>query len=310
MVPRKYLLRKSVLKRITHVLTCILLIFTLSAATIYKAGSTGSENRITPSDHCDGGSCCIMSDCSCPNCDGRGEPGGICDDCGGDLCSHCGNCYSCGESPCPECRLYCYDCGSLNLCATCNGCLDCGYNRKDGCPECGSVLAPAALRNHEVIVENVPVPLFSADGRDFFLFAPMSVPTWSVFNLILTAAGVILSIFTILRAFLQKKEEFNNLDAEAEKIMEKESALTGDFLAAVDNENLYSERRRLTALIIKYLLSFCAALLLLLTQNFKGAVAIFDIWSVLHAAFFTGIIISGHLVFKTHKKEVQSECFS
>ena len=56
------------------------------------------------SDCCDGGDCCIYNDCTCPNCEGRGEPGGVCERCNYALCKNCGNCYSCGISPCPICR--------------------------------------------------------------------------------------------------------------------------------------------------------------------------------------------------------------
>jgi len=55
---------------------------------------------------CDGGDCCILNDCSCPNCEERGEPGGECERCGSDLCENCGNCYTCGTSPCPVCIVY------------------------------------------------------------------------------------------------------------------------------------------------------------------------------------------------------------
>jgi len=155
-----------------------------------------------------------------------------------------------------------------------------------------------------MIVEDDPIPLFSADGRDFFLFAPFGIPTWSIFNLILTVAGAVLSIITVIHAFIQKKEEFNEVDKYAAKIMAGNTAQNEELLVFIANEDQYNKRRRLTALVVKCVLSFCAVLLLILTQNFKGAVAVFDFWSVAHTAMFAGIIISGRLVFKKHREEL------
>jgi len=270
MQPQRYFTKKEVVKRVLMFLTTISLITTLSAVTFYSAAST---NRVIPSENCDGGDCCQSSDCSCPNCAGNGE--------------------SAGE-PAGDCTL----CGGARLCGTCNGCLDCGYNRFDDCPECSGLLLPEENSRGDVTVEDDPVPLFFVNDRGFFLFAPMGIPTWSVFNLILTAAGIFLSIITILRALYQKREEFTEVDKCAAKIMSGDSANKDELLIFIANEDNYNKRRRLIAFAVKYVLSFAAVLLLLLTQNFKGAIAIFDFWSAVHLIMFTGIIISGFLVFK------------
>jgi len=225
-------LKRASIKRFLLTLTTISLIVAVSAMTSYNAGSV---SRVIPSDYCDGGDCCVTSDCSCPNC------------------------Y--GQSHLP----------------------DGGFHQ-------------------EVTVEDFPVPLFSADGRDFFVFAPMGIPAWALFNLILTATGLILSILIVLRALRQKKDEFNEFDEQAAKLMNNSCAQNEKLLSFVESEDLYSRKRRLTALESMYILSFGAALLLILTQRFNGSIAIFDFWSVFHAVIFGCVIMSGRLVFKKFER--------
>jgi len=186
------------------------------------------------------------------------------------------------------------NCDGGNCCLS----IDCSCTNCDN----GEMTAQADNIHYDVVIEDEPIPLFSSNGRDFFLFAPMGVPSWAIFNLILTVTGVVLSLITVLRALRQKKEEFSEIDRQAAKFMEDDSIMTEEVIGFIENENLYTSRRRLIALVIKYVLSFAAALLLILTQNFKGVVAVFDFWSAVHAIMFTGIIISGRLVFKKHRK--------
>jgi len=187
----------------------------------------------------------------------------------------------------------------------CNG-DECCLSNDCSCPNCTGIVVPGSFP--EVIIEDYPLPLFSAVGRDFFLFAPMGVPTWSIFNLILTATGILLSILTILRAIKQKKDEFNEINEYATKLMTDDSAKNEELLAFIAKDEHFIKRRRLIALVIMYIFSFGAALLLLLTQNFKGAVAVFDIWSVVHAVMFTCLLISGNFVFKKFRKEQIKIC--
>jgi len=278
MHPRRYFTKKAVVKRIVFILTAIVLITVVSSVTFYSASGAG---RVIPSESCEGDDCCLKSDCLCPNCTGHGEPDGDCTRCGG-----------------------------KRLCGTCNGCLDCGYDRDIECIECGNQTVPAENKFtgfagfSEVTVEDDPVPLFKINDRSFFLFAPMGIPTWSIFNLILAVTGIFLSLLTIIRALCQKREEFTEVDKCAAKIMSGDFANKDELLVFIANEDFYNKRRRLVALAVKYILSFASVLLLLLTQNFKGVVAIFDYWSAAHSIFFTGIIISGRFVFKNFREEL------
>jgi len=183
------------------------------------------------------------------------------------------------------------DCCTGGECCTDNDC---------SCPNCtahgNDTLSDGGF--NEVTVEDDPLPLLSGKTNDFFMFAPMGVPTWSVFNLALTSAGILLSMLMIFRALLQKKQEFDEIDEAAYKIMTDNSTRDDEMLVFIENDERFTKRRRLFALGVKYVFSFSALILLFLTQNFKGIPALFDVWSPTHAALFAGIVISGSFVFK------------
>lgn len=257
----------------------------------------GSASASWLSRCCDGGECCIENDCRCPQCYGRGEPGGVCDDCGGELCDNCGNCGNCGVSPCPVCRV-CPDCGSHNLCGACFGCLDCGTGREPGCPECGD----NALINAENDSVEPHTPLLTVGGLDVFLFAPPGVSAWAILSLLLTVAGVIVSVSVIVRAVRQKKDENKVID-EHSSILRNVDAFDNEKVArVVEDKERYNKRRRLGALSVMYFFAAAAVLLIILVQDFKGVIVLFDWWVIPHAALFSGVIISGMYVFRRYEE--------
>jgi len=235
MISQSHIIKRRIAKRLLFILTAITLVLVLSAMTFYTAGA---DNRLIPSEHCDGGDCCTSSDCTCTNCTAH----------------------------------------------------------------------PGYASYPEVIIEDEPIPLFSADGRDFFLFAPMGIPTWAIFNLIATAAGILFSLLTIFKAIKQKKHENNEVDEYTAKLVADNNAENEELLAFIENEDRYNRQRRLIALIAMYVLSFSAALLLILTQNFKGAVALLDFWSVAHTVILACLLVSGSLVFKKYRRELLEIC--
>ena len=295
--------KSYLIKKYLYIFIAVLLIMTLSSMTFINMASAA---RVIPvSSCCDGGDCCILSDCECPNCEDRGEPGSICGRCGGDLCANCGNCYDCGTSPCPLCRDYCFNCGSFNLCHTCFGCLDCGHNQDPECPECGEepLLISEADDNiyRELTIEDSPVPLFSAAGFDFFLFAPFGMPSWAILSLLLTLAGIVFSFIVIIRSARQKERENKEFDERTAKLSGVNSLENVQLLSALENEERFIRQRRLWALIALCFLSFSALLLLVLIQDFRGVVVLFDFWVVIHLALFSGILICGKLAFKRYE---------
>ena len=186
---------------------------------------------------------------------------------------------------------------------------DCCTDIECSCFDCCDNLSLTGFEG-EVAVEDEFIPLFSSDIPNFFLFAPFGMPTWAIFNLLLTAAGVLFTVITVARTLYQKKSENDEIDEQTKQIMIKNSLDSEGLLDIIENDEIYCRRRRLIALTVMYVLSFAAVLLLLLTQNFKGIIAVFDIWSVIHAIMFAFILSSGRLVFKTHGKELSQTCIS
>jgi len=256
---------------------------------------------------CDGGDCCIENDCSCPQCYGRGEPGGVCPDCGADLCPDCGNCPDCGTSPCPACRV-CPECGSHNYCSTCFGCLDCGHGREPGCPECGDnetvVLATDTDTGTDtgVDIDDTGTPLFSIGGVDIFLFAPSGISSWAILSLVLTALGIGFTVFVIYRAVRQKKDENDAIDEHSALLRNIDSFDNEKISRVVEDKERYNKRRRLGAFSLMYIFAAAAVLLIILFQDFKGIIVLFDWWVIVHAALFTGVLVSGKLVFRKYEE--------
>jgi len=297
------IIKSGSFKRFLYIMTAVLLIAALSSMTFITASSADRGAPRSPC--CEGGSCCILSDCECPNCEDRDEPGTACSRCNGDLCANCGNCYECGTSPCPLCRDYCFVCGSFDLCETCNGCLDCGHNRDANCPDCGEELLPVNDFGNDAfpdfIIEDGPVPLFSVGGLDFFMFAPPGMSAWAILSLVLTISGIIFSIVITILAIRQKESEHKEFDERTSELYSVNTLENLQLLGALENEEQFNKQRRLWALVMVYLLSFCAVLFLLLLQDFRGVIVLFDRWVIVHSIIFAGILVCGKLVFKRYE---------
>jgi len=291
----------------------IMLIGLLSFITFYEAtavspGDLRNNSNVIPSDHCEGGECCIMSQCSCPNCVGRGEPGGICDDCGIDLCDNCGNCPLSGISPCPVCRDSCFSCGSTNLCEICNGCLDCGHNRVPDCPGCCEILyIQTDIRNdlNDTPLYDLPVVLFNDSSFEILLFAPFGMSAWAIVNILLTIAGMVFTFIAIVRAVGRKKSENDEVDKYV-ALFNIDSYIDTQTIVVLNDSERYDKQRRLGAFIAMYTLSIGAVLLVVLLQDFTGAIALFDWWTVVHTVLFAGILILYRLVYIKHETKNDS----
>ena len=247
--------KRKPLKRIFLFATVIFLITVLSQATLFSALSV---NNVTPSDHCEGGDCCIRSECSCPNCEGRGVPGGICEDCGDDLCTNCGNCCTCGTSPCPECR------NQIN----------------------------------EVSIDDEPVPLIAIGNSGILLFAPFGVASWAISNLLLTAAGLVCAFIVILKAVRNKRNENSILSNRINHLSNRNLHNNEYAIEMIGSHERSSKRRRLSLMTVMYVLSFGSVALLMVFQNFRGIIALFDWLTAIHILLFAGVLVSGGFVFR------------
>jgi hypothetical protein len=239
---------------------------------------------------------------TCPNCGGAGEAtGAFCD-----LCASCGSCLGCGYAciDCCDAGRRCGECCCLlcgDFCDTCGGCPECGEGCDPECPDCGD--APVAVRAsyyQEILdIEDEPLPLFNIFGAPIFFFAPIGMPSWAILNVLLTIAGFVLSVVTILRAVSQKKTENKNVDNQYSAMLRNVDSFNNDtFFTLLKHKDQYNKRRRLFALVSMYILSIGALILLLIVQNFRGVIALFDWWVIIHAILFIGVIICSKLVFR------------
>jgi len=181
--------------------------------------------------------------------------------------------------------------------------LDCGYNRDPECPECSEETLVITDYYSETTIDDEPVPLFSAAGLDFFLFAPFGIPAWAILSLIFTIAGIVFSFFVIIRTARQKKEENKAFDERSAKLHSVNSLENMQLLGILESEERFIKQRRLWALVMTCFLSFSAVLFLVLMQDFEGIVVLFDWWVIIHSVLFAGILICGKLVFKKYEFE-------
>jgi len=145
-------------------------------------------------------------------------------------------------------------------------------------------------------------PLFDLFGTPVFFFAPVGMPSWAILSVLLTIAGILLSIVTILRAVSQKKTENKNIDNQCSAMVRNVEKFNDDiFVDLIRHKERYNKKRRLAAFVSMYILSIGALIFLLIVQDFRGVIAIFDFWVIIHAILFIGVVICSMLVFRDSK---------
>jgi hypothetical protein len=199
--------------------------------------------------------------------------------------------------------LVCAICGG-ELCGTCDGCLECGDGRDPECPECGDVGEWVAI---ELDIEEAdtpladPILLFSVGSTPIYLFAPAGTPYWAILSLLLTVAGVAVVTVTFIKAVRQKKDENLEVDEHVAMLHNLDS-YDNDYVTNIaEGKERYNKRRRLWALTMMYALSIGAVLLLIIVQDFRGVIVIFDWWAIIHAILFAGVILCRFLTFRTYE---------
>jgi len=153
-----------------------------------------------------------------------------------------------------------------------------------------------------------PLPEQAKAGINFLLFAPFGTAAWSIFNVVLTLTGVVLAIITVIRSLRRKKEENSEIDKQTASLFSADPYIVTQTLYLPDDFELFNKRRRTGMLAAMYVLSIGAVLLLILVQDFTGAIAVFDWWSIIHSIVFACIVICGKLVFRKNEKEGSLIC--
>jgi len=151
-------------------------------------------------------------------------------------------------------------------------------------------------------IEDEPLPLFNLFGSPVFFFAPIGMQSWAILNVLLTIAGIVLSVVTILRAVNQKKTENKNIDNQCSAMVRNADSFNNDiFVDLLKQKEQYNKKRRLGAMISMYVFSIGALILLLVVQNFRGVITLFDWWVITHTILFSGVVVFSKLVFRKYE---------
>jgi len=156
------------------------------------------------------------------------------------------------------------------------------------------------------------------NGTPVYLFAPWGTPSWAILSLLLTVLGVIISTFITTRAIIQKKNEnasiagFTGLDLNDDGMKKKKfpgsffnSGILSSYNGLFSVEKSKNERRKLTYLGTQIVLVIFTIILILLVQDFRGIIVLFDWWVLIHSALFGAIVYCGVKVPGKHRKQIK-----
>jgi len=119
--------------------------------------------------------------------------------------------------------------------------------------------------------------------------------------LLLTVLGIGFTFFVICRAIRQKRDE-NDVVNEHSAILRNIDSFNNEKVSrVVEDKERYNKRRRLSAFSLMYIFAATAVLLIILFQDFKGIIVLFDWWVIVHAALFAGVLVSGKFVFRKYE---------
>jgi len=181
--------------------------------------------------------------------------------------------------------------------------MECGHNRDPLCPECGGEPAPVAEPLDDPF-DSEPALMNYSDGRiNILLFAPFGTPAWAILSILVTIAGIVVTLQTVISTVRQKIAENKTLDRYISASSGADSYVLTQTLVVPDDYEVYNMRRRNGMLAAMYILSIAAALLILLLQDFNGVIVLFDRWVIVHSILFAGILICRKMIYRKNKKE-------
>ena len=134
--------------------------------------------------------------------------------------------------------------------------------------------------SEEFKISDIVTPLgtISLGGRDIIVFSPVSHPSWSLVNLILTVLGVTLVLLTGARAFIQKRR------------VNKEMAGT-----EIVEDTL---KHRVWWFATAAVAAIGMTIMFAITQDFRTDMVLMDWYTLVFTAAFALTLVSGGLVFK------------
>ena len=136
--------------------------------------------------------------------------------------------------------------------------------------------------NPPVAVEYQEIPLFAGNELSYFV--------WALWNLLLSVAGVVLAIMTVINVLMKLRTDCrNNENAEVNRKNKEEERKT-------------NTGRRLLILAVP-LLAIIALTLFLLTQDMKKLMVLVDRWTIVHAVLFGAAMVCYIFAFNRNDDE-------
>jgi len=115
---------------------------------------------------------------------------------------------------------------------------------------------------------------------------------WSLLNLIMSLIGIILGIFTGVRAILINKKELE--ESEIEEVLEDE-----------EYERQENTKRKFRWLAITFIMAIAGVILFILTEDMRLPMVLVDRWSILNATILTLEVVA--VVFSLKRKQHVSD---
>jgi len=142
-------------------------------------------------------------------------------------------------------------------------------------------------------------PRTSIFGRQFLLFALPEVDSWALLNLLMSIAGIILVVITVIRLLAHKIKE-------DKKVHDRISNSSNEDFENPEN-NDPSKKFRLTWFAAGAVAALTAVIVFLLTQDITAIIALADWWTIIHIAILTVVAVSYVVVFKGKKSAQDNE---
>jgi uncharacterized membrane protein len=142
------------------------------------------------------------------------------------------------------------------------------------------------------IYESAP-PLASINGIPLLLFALPGISSWALLNLVMSIAGIILVVITIMRLLTYKRKE-------DKKVHDRiNSSFNEEFENPESNDS--SKKIKLTWFTAGAVAALTAVVVFILTQDITAIIALADWWTIVHIAILTVVVVSCVIVYRGQK---------
>jgi NADH:ubiquinone oxidoreductase subunit 6 (subunit J) len=142
-------------------------------------------------------------------------------------------------------------------------------------------------------IEDPESPRAYIYGIPLLLFAPPGISSWALLNLMMSIAGVILVVITIIRLLTYKRKE-------DKKVHDR---INNSFNEEFENpeSNDPSKKFKLTWFTVGAVAALMAVIVFILTQDITATIALADWWTIVHIVVLTVVAASCVIVLRGQK---------